>query len=179
MAEILCFYSFPENKNNETGYFVIEHNVTYDQLVEFVKSNGLIDETYKIFSQNNEEIDEEKLKELVEDSESAEEPTISLLFKKEAPLYPSLVPEPEPEVKESPIGPTIRQIMAKIGMKFDEDVRLEDVQQCMNAIPFPYCFLVKGFLAQEDRIQATSKCLLSKRQSYSPLTAKLCLKKQK
>ena len=178
MADILCFYTF--SNTNESGVFVIEQNVTYDQLVEFVKSNGIIDNTYQLFSQNNEEIDEQKFNQILEDSKRFEEPTISLVFKKEGtPLYPSLAseaPVPEPEPEDSPIGPTIRQIMAKIGMNFDEAVHLEDIQECLNSIPIPYCFFVKGFLSQVRSNPSNLKTLVEQAASLFTVDSEALLK---
>lgn len=56
------------------------------------------------------------------------------------------IPEPVVEQpKVEPIGPTIRSILDKIGVKIDEN-NLNDAQKCLASLPFPYSFLFKKYL---------------------------------
>ena len=61
-----------------------------------------------------------------------------------------------PKAKE-PIGPTMRSILEKIGVKLDESI-LSDVQKCLESLPFPYSFLFKQYL---DQIMANANVLHS------------------
>ena len=148
MSEIICFYTFPES--NESNYFLVENNISLHQLKEFVINMKLIDDSFTIETACHEPLTEENLVPLIAEAASSDSP-LQILFKRKA-TSPVAAPEPaipqpvlEPKIER--IGPIMRSILEKIGVKFDESV-LSDVENYLASLPFPYSSLFKQYLQQ-------------------------------
>src|SRR3990167_2309559 len=148
MSEIICFYTFPET--NESNYFLVENNISLHQLKEFVINMKLIDDSFTIETACHEPLTEENLVPLIAEAASSDSP-LQILFKRKA-TSPVAAPEPaipqpvlEPKIER--IGPIMRSILEKIGVKFDESV-LSDVENYLASLPFPYSSLFKQYLQQ-------------------------------
>ena len=158
MAELICFFTFPE-RNNESNYFIVESTITLHQLQNFLLTSKIIDESFTIETASNEALSEENLAALIAEAVSSDSPLQIVLKAKSTgsqPAEESPAQKEVPKAKE-PIGPTMRSILEKIGVKFDESI-LNDVQKCLGSLPFPYSFLFKQYL---DQIMANPNILQS------------------
>jgi hypothetical protein len=144
MSEIICFFTFHDS--NESNYFIVESNISFQQLQNFLLTSKFIDDSFTIETASNEPLTEETLAKLLAEAVSSDSP-MHIVFKRKPIAPETIAPEiiqPVVEAKIEPIGPTMRSILEQIGVKIDESI-LSDAQSCLAALPFPYSFLFKQY----------------------------------
>ena len=140
MSEIVFCFTISDTK--EIGYFIVEGEISCEQLVDFVTNSQYLKEGYTLETTTEQELNEENLRLLIQQSKAAGSSSpVQITFKKigEAPKEAESQPEPveeqivQEETVQSTIGPTLRLILEKIGVKFESNSL--DTLSSLDALP--------------------------------------------